>query len=192
MKKMTTLFEKDLTDLSKVIDGEINIKNMWVFDKGVKATRKFDGTACAIINGKLFKRYDARINIETKEYKKPLPTGAIPCQEADVITGHHPHWVECNLNNNEDKWHFIGYNNLPYRQDGTYELCGVKIQKNPEHLTDHELIKHGSIEYPTEEVLINPRKFMKDKDIEGIVFHHPDGRMCKIRKKDFGDKRRNK
>lgn len=27
-------------------------------------------------------------------------------------------------------------------------------------------------------------------DGEGIVFHHPDGRMCKIRKSDFGIKRK--
>jgi hypothetical protein len=26
------------------------------------------------------------------------------------------------------------------------------------------------------------------KDIEGIVWHHPDGRMVKIKKKDFGYK----
>jgi len=40
-----------------------------------------------------------------------------------------------------------------------------------------------------------PRKFeeikayLADKDIEGIVWHHPDGRMVKIKKKDFGYKR---
>jgi hypothetical protein len=52
------------------------------------------------------------------------------------------------------------------------------------------LIKHGSELLPD-----CPRDFggikdyLRDKDIEGIVFHHPDGRMVKIKKKDFGFKR---
>ena len=33
------------------------------------------------------------------------------------------------------------------------------------------------------------REWLKDRDIEGIVFHHPDGRMGKIKKRDFGQKR---
>jgi hypothetical protein len=27
------------------------------------------------------------------------------------------------------------------------------------------------------------------QDMEGIVFHHPDGRKAKIKKRDFGQKR---
>ena len=35
------------------------------------------------------------------------------------------------------------------------------------------------------------RAFLADHDdIEGIVWHHPDGRMVKIKGKDFGIKRR--
>ena len=33
------------------------------------------------------------------------------------------------------------------------------------------------------------REWMKSKDIEGIVFHHSDGRMAKIKKRDYGQKR---
>jgi len=60
MIKISTLYIKDPNDLSKVIEGKISDDNMWVFDEGVKATRKFDGTACAIIGGELYKRYDAK------------------------------------------------------------------------------------------------------------------------------------
>lgn len=28
--------------------------------------------------------------------------------------------------------------------------------------------------------------FLSDRDTEGIVWHHPDGRMCKIKKRDLG------
>ena len=31
---------------------------------------------------------------------------------------------------------------------------------------------------------------LENTDIEGIVWHHPDGRMVKIKKKDFGFKRK--
>ena len=34
------------------------------------------------------------------------------------------------------------------------------------------------------------REFLAPLDIEGIVFHHPDGRMVKIRKDDYGLNRR--
>ena len=79
------------------------------------------------------------------------------------------------------------------KEDGTYELCGEKLQGNPEHLTGHILVKHGIEVLPVTDLsfeglknyLSNP-----DLDIEGIVFHHKiDGRMCKIRKCDFGIKR---
>jgi len=54
MKKISTLYKKDPNDLGRVIN-EINPENSWVFtDAGVKATRKYDGTACAVINGNLW------------------------------------------------------------------------------------------------------------------------------------------
>ena len=75
--------------------------------------------------------------------------------------------------------------------DGTYELCGPKVQGNPERYDHHLLVRHGS------EVLADaPRTFLAlghylaDNDIEGIVWHHPDGRMVKIKGKDFGLRRR--
>lgn len=52
---MKTFFKKDPKDLSRVIN-EIDSDCLWVLDNSTIATRKFDGTACAIINGKLYKR----------------------------------------------------------------------------------------------------------------------------------------
>jgi len=34
------------------------------------------------------------------------------------------------------------------------------------------------------------RDWIKPLDIEGLVFHHPDGRMAKIKKRDFGFRRK--
>ncbi|MFL5354397.1 hypothetical protein [Archangium sp.] len=32
--------------------------------------------------------------------------------------------------------------------------------------------------------------YLRDRDIEGIVFHHPDGRAAKLKGSDFGFNRR--
>ncbi|WP_196892895.1 hypothetical protein [Aureivirga marina] len=189
MKKITTLFKKNPEDLGRVIN-EINPDNLWVLEKGI-ATRKFDGTSCAIINGNLFKRYDARINKKTGKYKKPIPENAIPCQPADVNSGHHPHWVPCNRENKADQYHFQGFDKLNEKTDGTYELCGEKVQSNPENIIEHELIKHGSVSFKLDDLSFDGIKtFLSENDIEGIVFKHPEKElMCKIRQSDFGLKR---
>ena len=193
MKKMSTLFKKDHNDLGMVIN-EVNLENRWVFDdwdKGlVISTRKFDGTSCMIKDGELYKRYDAKINKKTGKYKRPIPEGAISCQEPDLITGHHPHWVKCDKSNPADKWHFQAFMCQEYHFDGTYELCGEKVQGNPENITGHKLIVHGGHLIPIKELNFKGiKKTLEYFDIEGIVFHHKDGRMCKIRKSDFGIKR---
>lgn len=186
MIKISTLYKKNPENLARVIN-EINPENEWVFnDEGVKATRKFDGTAAAIINGKLYKRYDVKKG-------RQVPANAIPCQEPDPITGHWPHWVLCDKNNKEDKYFFQGLDNLSLFgeiADGTYELCGNKIQGNPEKLSGHFLIKHGCEVLQIQDLSFEGlKKYLSENDIEGIVFHHPDGRMCKIRKSDFDIKR---
>ena len=187
MKKITTMYEKDPNNLGRVIN-KLREEHKWVIREGIPM-RKYDGTACAIIDGKLYKRYDAKINKKTGK-RKVIPEGAIPCQAADPY-GSHPHWVKCNRNNPEDKYHFEGFNNLIIVRDGTYELCGEKVQGNPEGFIGHILIKHDS--FPLENVPLNYvelKQYLTDMDIEGIVFHHKkDGRMCKIRKSDFGIKR---
>lgn len=186
MKKISTLFKKDPNDLGKVIN-EINPENNWVINGEGIPTRKFDGTATAIIDGEIYKRYDVKKG-------RQVPEGAIPCQEADTITGHHPHWLKCDRDKKEDRYFFEGFDALENKEDGTYELCGVKVQGNPERVEGHILIKHGSevLELPSLD-FEDLKAFLSDKtnDIEGIVFHHrTDGRMCKLRKSDFGVSRR--
>ena len=79
---------------------------------------------------------------------------------------------------------------VPDLPDGTYELVGPKVQGNPEHLTEHRLIRHGSVvEDDAPRSFEGLRMWFDKKDIEGIVFHHPDGRMAKIKLRDFGLKR---
>ena len=183
MKKLSTLFEKDPNDLGRVIN-KVNTENQWVFKYG-RPTQKFDGTSCAIIDGELYKRFDLKRG-------RVLPSNSIACQEPDEITGHHPHWVKCDRKDNSNKYHFIAFDNLRNKEDGTYELCGEKVQSNPENIKGHELIKHGIEELSICEYDFGTvKKYLEITDIEGIVFHHiEDGRMCKIRKSDFSIKRK--
>ena len=188
MKKLSTLFKKDPNDLGKVIN-EINPKNDWVYERGMP-TRKWDGTSCAVIDGELYKRYDAKINGKTGK-RKPVPNGAIPCQDPDETTGHWPHWIKCDRNNPQDRYHFEGFDNMTPLYDGTYELCGPKIQGNPEGFSKHVLLSHGGLTLRIEDLSFDGiKKYLKENNLEGIVFHEKVGdRMCKIRKSDFGIKR---
>lgn len=181
MKKISTLFKKDPNDLSRVIN-EVDPANEWVIKGEGVATRKYDGTACAIINGQLYKRFDVKKG-------RSVPEFAIPCQEPDPITGHWPHWILCQHDNPADKYHLEAFMGK-YRPDGTYELCGPKVQGNPEKFERHTLVSHGAhVIDITMRDWIGIHLILESMDIEGLVFHHPDGRMCKIRKSDFGLKR---
>ena len=185
MKKVSTLFKKDPHNLGRVIN-EVNPENTWVMDGHAIATRKFDGTAASIIDGVLYKRYDVR------KGKQP-PLDAIPCQEPDALSGHWPHWMKCDRVRPEDKFFFEGFDNLPEKIDGTYELVGPKVQGNPEKFEKHMLVRHGSVtvEVPALDFYaLRDWLAMEANDIEGVVFHHKsDCRMCKIRKSDFGIRR---
>lgn len=70
---------------------------------------------------------------------------------------------------------------------GTYELAGPKVNGNPESLGKHMLIKHEQ----AEELDAAPRTFaelaawLHAHDYEGIVWHREDGKMAKIKKRDF-------
>lgn len=182
MKKISTLFKKNPENLGRVIN-EINPENEWVFKGEGTATQKFDGTAAAIINGELYKRYDVKKG-------RSIPVNAIECQGPDEVTGHHPHWVKCDPSNPEDRYFIEAWDKRSDKEDGTFELVGPKVQGNPERLAYHILIRHDCKSLDIPDLSFDGiRKYLEEKDIEGIVFHHPDGRMCKIRKKDFGIKR---
>ncbi len=184
MQKITTLFKKDPSNLALVIN-EINPGNEWVLNGEGIATRKFDGTACAIINGELYKRYDVK-------KRKAVPEGAIPCQDPDEITGHWPHWLKCDRSKKEDKYFWEGFDYFNGNiKDGTYELVGPKVQGNPEKFDQHVMLLHGAHQLDAPLTFDGLKSYLSDpfKDIEGIVFHGANGAMCKIRKSDFGIKR---
>lgn len=181
MKKIISLFQRNY-DGDRLVRDEVIPGAEWVLAGEGIATRKWDGTCCMIREGKLFKRYDA------KKGKTP-PEGFEPAQDPDPVTGHWPGWLPVG-DGKEDQWFREGWENTENKDDGTYELIGPKVQGNPEKWERHELARHGMWPLGLENRSFD---FLKDYlsrvDIEGIVFHHPDGRMVKIKKKDFGLKR---
>jgi len=182
MKKIISLFLREYDTKLRKIKDEVVPGAEWVVDGEGVATRKYDGTCVLIDNGKMWKRY------EIKKGGHP-PFGFKPANDPDPVTGKQQGWVEVG-NGNEDKWHREAVGGDPDHvalPDGTYELIGEKIQGNPENIEGHKLQKHSDAEQYTD----FPRTYQEIKDrlehmgIEGVVWHHPDGRMVKIKKKDF-------
>lgn len=195
MKKIPTLFKR-VFDGNKIADilPEITKGCEEAFLHG-DATVKWDGACCAIIGGELYRRYDAKNG-------KPVPEGAIRCQEEpDPITGHLPCWIECDRENPNDKWFCSAYdithsmiqNRLPNAlkdsvrlSDGTYEAVGKHFNGNPHNLKDDFLIQHGKKFIEVERTFEGVRKFLKENNVEGIVFWLDGQPVCKIKRTDFG------
>lgn len=181
MKKIVSLYQKNY-EINRLARDEIVMGAEWVIAGEGLATKKYDGTCCMIQGGKLFKRYEA---------KKEPPEDFIPAQDQDPITGHWVGWRPCYREESSDKYHWEAFDALQDKVDGTYELLGPKIQSNPEKRNTHVLLKHDEAEIFSDcpRDYNGLRNWFKGKDIEGIVFHHPNGRMVKIKKKDLGMKR---
>jgi hypothetical protein len=181
MNKIPTMFERDWNgDRSRVLN-QIHAGCEWVAAGEGVATRKIDG-ACAMVRDRLLYR-----RRELREGDS-VPVG-FELAGHDEETKKSVGWVPVG-DGPEDKW-FREALKLGTPPDGTYELVGPKVQGNPEHYEAHELVSHGQTDVYDDA----PRTFeelldwMTGRDIEGIVFHHLDGRMAKIKLRDFGIKR---
>lgn len=216
MRKIISLFQRNYGG-DRLVRDEVVPGAEWVIAGEGTPTRKFDGTCCMVRGNKLYKRYDAKLErVDPKRTAealhkggikfandlvcipvRPIPEGFEPAQDPDPVTYHWAGWLPVG-DGPEDKWHRETYaiyekefGGLP---DGAYELIGPKIQGNAEAYKSHSLVLHGlNVGIDVSDC---PRSFdaikewFKTKDIEGIVWHHPDGRMVKIKKRDFGLKRK--
>ena len=180
MKKIPTIFKRNPENMREILNQQ-HPDCGWVFAGEGIATRKYDGTCVKIEAGQYLKRR------EVKPGKKS-PADFIE-EQFDDSTGKRVGWVPVDPNTKEDCWYMEAFD--PALPDGTYELVGPKIQGNPEGYGRHALVKHSEAEVfeSVARTFDGISEFMRDKDIEGIVFHHPDGRMAKIKKRDFGQRR---
>lgn len=182
MKKIISVFQRNYTT-DRLIRDEVVPGAEWVLAGEGVATRKYDGSCCMVKDSELFKRYDA------KKGKQP-PVGFIPAQDPDSATGHWPGWVRVG-NGPEDQWFRKAWENLAVTpSDGTFEAIGPHFQGNTESMLFDQLVHHGDVELlDCPRTFEGIREYLRELDIEGIVFHHPDGRMAKVKKSDYGMKR---
>ena len=180
MEKIITLFQRNY-DGDRLVRDECVPGAEWVLQGEGTATIKLDGTCCMVRDGKLFARYELRQG-------RKAPTGFEPTTEVDPVTGKQQGWRPVS-SDPQDRWHQEAVRDgMP--PDGMYELLGPKVQGNPEGYESHALVRHGSIpddEAPREFEAL--RDYLADGRVEGIVWHHPDGRMVKIKSRDFGIRR---
>lgn len=180
MKKIPTVFVREYKDHKVVgIKNEFTSeKTKYAFEHGT-ATVKWDGSCCAIIDGELYKRYDA------KKGRTP-PEGAIPCCPADPVTGHHPYWVKCDRGNPSDKWFWAAYDTILIPIDGTYEAIGKHFNGNPYLFSFDKLVPHGRHFLFVERTFEGVKDYLKVSNLEGIVFWMGGEPVAKIKRSDFG------
>lgn len=200
MKKIKTLFVIDRnTDLATEV---VTPGAEWVIRGEGRATIKFDGSSAFFFNGNLYKRLDRKLKSHFMKMARKegstfipedymfneLPEGAIPCEENPAPHSlHFPHWVLVSASN-EDKYHREALEAAKGLKEGfTYELVGPKVNGNPYKLERHELWEHGSREFHVEDYTFEGLKKTLESmtNEEGLVFHHPDGSMIKLRRKDY-------
>lgn len=184
MKKIPTLFVRDWDNNPKYVTRQPNPECQWVFDGEGTATRKYDGT-CVMFDGD---RWWARR--EVKPDKTP-PADFVLLGE-DTETGKRMGWEPIEQSafakiHAEALASAVADNILATWARGTYELVGPKINRNPEGYEQHALVMHATAEDFTDIPLDYDglAAWLHARPYEGIVWHAPDGRMAKIKGRDF-------
>jgi hypothetical protein len=176
MQKIPTIFKRDYSHTYRVTK-EINPECQWVFDGDGVAYRKYQGMAAMIKDGLYYKR----IIIKKDQL---IPENFILVTQ-DQQSKKQFGWLPVDFEHPQDQYYAKAYN--PNYLDGTYELIGPHILNNYEKVTNDQLVRHDFYPIiPLKRNYTTIRKYLKRVDFEGIVFHHCDGRMAKIKKKDFG------
>jgi hypothetical protein len=188
MQKIPTLFVRDEQDRRYVTE-RVTPGCEWVLAGEGVATRKYDGT-CIMID-------DADRWWTRRELRpgKPIPDGFLPV-ELDETTGKIVGW-ESAQQSGFAKWllqaKLVADAENIELGPGTYELCGPKVNGNPEGYERHVLIPHAE----ADRIEILPHDLCFDglratvrglhdhAGVEGIVWHHPDGRIAKLKARDF-------
>jgi hypothetical protein len=182
MEKIPTLFERD--GRFHVVDRP-RTECAWVFNGEGTGTEKLDGT-----NVRLTVRSGQIVRVE----KRRNPTKAQ--KQQGIVDG----WYVDADDSAEDKWILaaVGNTDASSWPDGEHpcEALGPSIQGNPLGLAEHRCVPFN-LQAPAYQDA--PRSYSDLRDFlatleskfvpghlaEGIVFHHPDGRRAKIKRKDF-------
>ena len=185
MNKIPTLFVRDENDRAHVTH-EPHPDCLWVFAGEGTATRKYDGT-CVMFDGE---RWWARREVKPG---KTEPDG-FRLVTFDALTGKSMGWEPVEQSSFA-KAHAeaVAHQNTTVSgwPHGTYELVGPKVQGNPERVAQHELWAHAAAEVMQvsgldwDALRATVLAAHAEDGCEGIVWHHPDGRMAKLKARDF-------
>lgn len=179
MKKIPTIFIRDMSKQPALVIAEWTPGCEWVRDGEGEATQKYDGTSCMVRAGKLYKRRELRQGDVAPPDFESLGT--------DENTGKTVGWVPVG-DGPEDKWHRGAFASGVSWVDGTYELVGPRVQGNKDGYPEHMLVSHERAArfHDAPRDFESLKRWLDEHRSEGIVWHHPDGRMAKIKRRDFG------
>lgn len=192
MEKIPTLFVRDPDNRAYVLP-EVAPGCEWVADGEGTPTRKYDGT-CVMFDGTAW--WARR---EVKPGKK-APAGFRPIH-TDQVTGKTVGWEPIEqsafakyhaeaVHAAEDADYPEGVRPGPWPL-GTYELIGPKVNGNPERCEEHELVahQHAQVVYMPDRSFDDIREVVlrlaRESGWEGLVFNDGNGRMAKIKARDF-------
>lgn len=183
MEKIPTIFDRD--DHFKVTN-KVRAGCEWVFAGEGMATEKIDG-----MNVRLTVRTGTIVRVEKRRNPSKVQ------KQNGIIDGW---YVDADPYSPEDKWIFEASTKTDVSKwpDGEHscEAVGPHIQGNPLGLAEHKCVPFN-MEIPVFEdvprdfdgikafLQIVESRFSPEHVAEGIVFHHPDGRRAKIKRKDF-------
>jgi len=184
VQKIPTLFKRDPEDMRKVLP-EITPGCEWVLAGEGVPTRKYDGTCCMLDeHGEWWARREVKLG-------KQAPPN-FQASEHDETTGKTVGWIPMH-DSDFKKWHAEAIENsklfsgavFPFLR--TYELCGPKVNGNPEGFENHRLVSHDA--HGAFEMLLVRKPCSSGKTnrsrLMTSVWHHPDGRMAKLKRRDF-------
>ena len=191
MRKIPTVFVRD-HDTHKLTD-QVEPGCEWVLAGEGQPTRKYDGTSVMLdAEGRWWARREVKAG-------KAMPFEYL-ISERDEVTGNITGWEPIEnspwakqfrdaLEHDESLWEEIVVLEGANSDVGTYELFGPKINGNPEKREVHSLIRHEDCDLlfyaPHEDIRDVVREFHRRFGYEGIVWHHPDGRMAKLKARDL-------
>lgn len=210
MKKIPTLFVRDYT--TGFVIPEINPSCEWVMEEPWPAHRKYDGTCVGLfptVNG------EPRINegigsheindvgqIDEKWFaRREVKQGHefpddFEIEQFDPTTKKTFGWAP--IEQSPFYKHFLEAEaNLEKRYFGSYELCGPKINGNPEGLKKHTLVHHWGTELlanihvldihemSVEDAYDALKHTLGYMPIEGVVWYGATNGMAKLKRKDF-------
>lgn len=159
MRKIPTLFVRDENDRAHVTE-QVTPGCEWVLAGEGVATRKYDGTCVAFDGREWTMGWEPVAQSSFAKFHAEALEYALPIAPAAEVV--------------------------------TYELIGPKINGNPEGVSHHMLVRHsdaqtfGSSGVPRVHKDLRTLVQALAKDgWEGLVWHHPDGRMAKLKARDF-------